>query len=74
MSILDRVYGKIKYKVRVNYKSGISHELWCYELKVYNGNFSWESASDVNRPIILGLNNIESIYQVGCIKPLFVKK
>lgn len=74
MSILDRIYGKIKYKVRVNYKSSKTQEFWCYNFKVWNGEFSWEPSSDKCKPVILGVDNIESIYQVGYIKPLFVKK
>ena len=52
-----------RYKVRVNYKSGISEDFWCFKFDINNGgdSFKWESCK-VRRPLLLGVDNIESVY------------
>ena len=55
-----------KFKIKILYKSGNSHEFWVYSFEINNNGVSWDHCDDYNRPIKLGLDNIEAIFQVGC--------
>ena len=55
---------RTKFKVRVLYKSGNSHEFWCTKFKVHNGQWEWVTVTQSNTPILLGVDDIEAVYQV----------
>ena len=56
---------KTIYTIRVNYKSGKTEEFECYNFKHIPGKeANWE-AVDFPAPLWLGLENVESIWQVS---------
>lgn len=60
-----------KYKIRVNYKSGISMEFFVSSFKVDTDRtglktYSWSCAdTTTNKPIEFGANDVESVWQIG---------
>jgi hypothetical protein len=55
---------KSKIKIRILYKSGNSHEVWVTRFVIENGTWSWTSADSNLRPIFLGVDEIEAVFQV----------
>lgn len=55
---------KTKFKVRILYKSGNSHEFWVTEFNLSKAQASWKSAHPVKRPLLLGLEEVEAVWQV----------
>lgn len=61
------------FKVKVNYKSGISEVFECTELKIQGKNLSWKSHDYHYKPLDIAfssVDNIESIWQVGFRKTI----
>lgn len=56
---------KVQYKVRVNYKSGIQEEFWCKNFNINHGTWTWKSIDDNMKPIMINIDEVESVYQVG---------
>jgi hypothetical protein len=56
------------YTVQVNYKSGISMRFDCFDFKLRDSVYSWTAASTQNKPVTLGADNVESVWQVGVYK------
>lgn len=55
------------FKIRINYKSGIQEVIKMREFEI-SGDFSkvkWVTLSQKHRIIALGIDNIESVYQLG---------
>ena len=52
------------YTVQINYKSGISMQAEFKSFSVKKDAYSWESYGDKG-PVILGVDNIESIWQIS---------
>ena len=52
------------YTVQINYKSGISMQAEFKSFSVKKETYSWESYGDKG-PVILGVDNIESIWQIS---------
>ena len=63
--------GHTKFKIRIVYKSGYYHDFWVYKFDGNQGDgsglksVSWIPASSGNDPVFIGLNNIESVYQIN---------
>lgn len=55
---------KTKFKVRILYKSGNSHEFWATEFNFSKAEASWKQANPAKRPVMLGVDNIEAVWQV----------
>ena len=53
------------FKVRVNYKSGIQEEFWCEKFSIKGAQYSWTYADKGMNPIKIGVDDIESVWQVG---------
>ena len=53
------------FTIKVNYKPGISHTFDVTEFSLEHGTFRWKEVSHDNKPILLGVDNIESVWQVG---------
>lgn len=53
------------FTIKVNYKSGISQTFDVTEFSIDGGAWKWMSADEQNKPILLGVENIESVWQVG---------
>ena len=56
------------FKVKVNYKSGISEVFECTEFTIQGKNLSWKSHGHRYKPLDVALNSvedIEAIWQVG---------
>lgn len=56
-----------RYLLRINYKSGISEEFWVTEFAISNGNWTWKSMSGVHHPILMGVDAVESVWQLDAI-------
>ena len=52
------------YTVQINYKSGISMQAEFKSFSVKKDAYSWEHYGDKG-PLILGVDNIESIWQIS---------
>ena len=52
------------HTVQINYKSGISISAEFKSFSVKNETYSWEIYGDKG-PVILGVDNIESIWQIS---------
>ena len=65
-----------KYKIRVNYKSGNSEEFWTWRFSWdRNGNqATWAHCDDSQKPILLGVEEVESIWQVGYSRGILGEK
>ena len=53
------------FTIKVNYKSGISHTFDVTKFSIDGGSWSWTPADEQNKPILLGVEHIESVWQVG---------
>ena len=54
-----------EYLIRINYKSGIQEEVWVTEFTISMDTYSWCESSSTKKSIIdLGVDNIESVYQL----------
>lgn len=69
---------KPKFLIRINYKSGISEEFWTWKLD-YKANangvtsLTWMWAGG-NKPAIMNLDQIESVWHVKTVWRLFFGK
>ena len=52
------------YTIQINYKSGISMQAEFKSFSLENGTCSWEIYGDKG-PLLLGIDNIESIWQIS---------
>lgn len=55
---------KIYYKLRINYKSGIQEEFWCSDFKIDGDTYTWVSKNDTMKPVKIGVDCVESVWQV----------
>lgn len=55
------------FKVRINYKSGIQELIKVKKFEIKNdfSSATWTESSAKNQILVMGLENIESIYQIG---------
>ena len=55
------------FKVRINYKSGIQEVIKVKKFEIKNdfSSATWTIHSAKNRALAIGLQNIESVYQIG---------
>lgn len=53
--------------IRIQYKSGQRHDYHCYSFKytASRAEYEYESARADNKPLKLGIDDFESIWQVG---------
>lgn len=62
-----------KFKVRIVYDNGYTHDFWVYNWIQEDGIFKWESIHDHNRPIQLGVSNVISVWQIGYRRSIWPK-
>lgn len=53
------------FKVKIVYKSGYTHDFEVSNFEINNGKYSWTPASDLNKPLILGADEIVAVWQIG---------
>jgi len=54
------------YTIQINYKSGISMTAEFTKFSVKNGTWEWEVYSpSTSNPVLLGVDNIESVWQLS---------
>jgi hypothetical protein len=58
------------YKVRVVYKSGYTHDFECTDFEMVDNKIIWSSASESNRPLKIGVDDIAAVWQIGHRKRL----
>ena len=58
------------FTVRIVYKSGHTHDFDVRSFSVNNGRYEWKAHSKINKPILLGGEEIAAVYQVGFRKTL----
>ena len=57
---------KRQFRVRVVYKSGYTHDFWCWKFTIKNNSsYSWTNAEDDNKPIQIGADDVAAVYQIG---------
>jgi len=56
---------KTKMRIRILYKSGNVQEFWCYSFEFQNGVYRWNAVSQINKPLVLGADDIVAIWQTG---------
>ena len=64
------------FKVKVNYKSGISEVFECTKFEILGKNLSWKSHDYRYKPLDIALSSvddIESVWQVGFRKTIIWK-
>lgn len=56
---------KTVFKIKVNYKSGISEVFECLSFKVKQGDVTWEAFGDV-KPLLMNYHEaVESVWQIS---------
>ena len=61
------------FKVKINYKSGISEVFECTEFKILGKSLEWKSHDQRYKPLSIALgsvDNIESVWKVGFRKTI----
>lgn len=61
------------FKVKVNYKSGISETFEALEFSIKGNNLTWKSSNNRYKPLDIAFNSvddIESVWQVGFRKTI----
>lgn len=53
------------FKLKVQYKSGTVHTFETYSFTISGGTWTWDSVSQENKPLLLGIDNVEAVWQVG---------
>lgn len=53
------------FTIKVNYKSGISHMFDVTEFSIEGDSWTWAATDKQNKPVLLGVENVESVWQVG---------
>lgn len=64
------------FKVKVNYRSGISETFECFEFSITGKNLTWKSFNHRYKPIDMAfssVDDIESVWQVGFRKTIIWK-
>ena len=57
---------RTKFKIRVLYKSGNSHEFWATQFNISKaGEWTWAAVTQTNNPIKLGVDDVEAVWQTG---------
>ncbi len=56
---------RTKYLIEINYKSGIQKQFWVYDFKAKNGTWTWTSVHEDNKPVIMNVDEVESVWQIG---------
>jgi hypothetical protein len=58
------------FKLRIVYKNGYTHDFECTDFEISSNQVKWGSASQRNRPIKIGVDDIAAVWQVGTRKRL----
>lgn len=53
------------YTVRIVYKSGYTHDIEVTEFTIKNGSYTWTNAGHACKPLVLGIDEIAAVYQMG---------
>ena len=53
------------FKIKILYKSGATHEIWVEAFKVKDGVYSWKEVDPKNQIIVIGVDEIAAVFQVG---------
>lgn len=56
------------YKIRIVYKSGYTHDFEVYDFTINRGTYEWKYVSETNKPVLIGVDDIAAIYQIGVRK------
>lgn len=54
------------FRIRIVYKSGYTHDFECTEFRIKgHDTCNWTPVSDSNRPVMVGLDEIAAVWQIG---------
>jgi hypothetical protein len=53
------------FKIRVVYKSGYFHDFEVRDFAIKGGHWTWSSVDDANKPVLLNVDAVESVWQIG---------
>ena len=54
-----------QFKIRVVYKSGYTHDFWVREFNIKGTSYSWDSVSETNKPLLLGIDDVAAVWVLG---------
>lgn len=54
-----------QFKIRIVYKSGYKHDFWTWSFVRTETTMTWDSVDNTNKPLVIGIDDIASIWQVG---------
>ena len=71
-----KLFGPTEFLVQINYKSGTSMRVWCTSFNTKRGTVGlqgveWKAVRAQDQIMFLGIDDVESIYQVDARKALF---
>jgi len=52
-------------KIRIVYKSGYTHDFYVTKFKVTGSRYEWEACDHLNMPVVIGVDEIAAVYQIG---------
>lgn len=58
---------KPKFLIRVLYKSGNHMDFWVHSFSIKGSNYSWETVAGEAKPVLLGVDNVEAVYQLKAV-------
>lgn len=53
------------FKIKVIYKSGAVHIFETTSFTISGGSYRWDNVDNDNKPIVLGVDEIAALWQVG---------
>ena len=59
------MYIEQQIKIRIVYKSGYTHDFYVVSFTVDRGNWNWTACGATNKPVLIGVDEIAAVYQVG---------
>lgn len=54
------------FTVKIIYKSGAVHTFETTKFTVKGGSYHWENVDNNNKPVVIGVDEIAAVWQVGC--------
>lgn len=53
------------FTVRIIYKNGYVHDFDCFDFRVKGNEYKWTAASAQNIPVLMNVDEIAAVWQVG---------
>jgi len=71
--MINLTFGRSKFQVRILYKSGNEFSGWFVKFKITPGEqVLWETVDNNARPLIIGIDDIEAVFQTDARVNIFM--